>query len=78
MPASARQPDQQRPLHVPQHDDGHHGPHGLLHRAGADLGPVPQLEGRPDAGKVRVGPDADSARRQARADAVRVSEIVPN
>ena len=28
---SQRQADQQRPLHGPQHDDGHPGPHGRLH-----------------------------------------------
>ena len=30
--------DQQRRLHVQEHDDGDHGPHGLLHRPIDDLG----------------------------------------
>ena len=32
------QADQQRRLHVQEHADGHHGPHGDLHRPGNHLG----------------------------------------
>ena len=45
-------------LHVPQHDDGDHGPHGGLHRPENQLGQRAGEQRRPDAAEIRMGPDA--------------------